>query len=196
MVYALDITSDAALVALARVGDHGAFTLLVRRHQARAEAVAKSLLRSAVDVAECLQEAWTTAWRRLDSLRGEAAFSGWLLRIVRNTCLMRLRSRRRRPEVSLDVRTDEGVFSREVVDVAPLCEDDLLAEELGQHIRRVAADLPEAYLVIHQMADLQDRSMKEIADELGISVPNVKTRLHRARSRMREALEPYLAGRV
>ena len=123
-----------------------------------------------------------------------------LLRIASNAGLMRLRSRRRRPEVPLDLPGpsfgDEGRHQRQVQDWSPLVSQVMEDREVGTRLRAQVDALPEKYRVVLQLADYEHLSMKEIGEITGLSVPAVKTRLHRARLAVREGLSDYLAGRA
>lgn len=191
----LATSSDAVLVDLAQNGSHDAFQLLVLRHEERAHALALGMMRNDADARDCLQDALLNAWRKIDSFRGDAAFSSWLYRITHNACLMKMRSRRRRPEVPLELQGgDDDSFERQLPDPRPLADAAVEIDELGRQIDAAMAILPENYRLVFELADLQHLSMRDIAEELGLTVPNVKTRLHRARLRLRGELTTYLAA--
>lgn len=192
----LDLHSlpDEGLVQLAKEGLVPAFDVLIRRHQDKALSLALGMMRSDADARDCVQDAFLNAWRKLHTFRGDARFSSWLYRIVHNACLMRMRSRRRRPEVPLHVRpgdSEEG-FERAIEDPDRLSDVRLEVRELGEHIERAVATLPPKYREVFELADREHLSMKDIAGRLSLTVPNVKTRLHRARLRLRSELRPYL----
>jgi len=190
--------TDEALVALAQKGDAQAFDELVRRHSPRLYRLAMGMMRDHAEAMDALQDGLLNAWRRLDGFRGDAAFGSWVYRVTSNACLMRLRKRRRRPEVPLEVRApgfdDDGHWERPVEDLAPRVDELYENRELGEVIRQGMEQLPDNYKAVFVLADLELMSMQEIADTLDLTVPNVKTRLHRARLRLREHLADYLAG--
>ena len=191
-------TTDNQLVQLTLDGDASAFEELVRRHTSRVYGLAMGMMRNPADAQDIVQDTFLNAYRRLDSFRGDAAFSSWLYRIAHNTCLMKLRSRRRRPEVPLELPgldfDGEGSHQREIEDFSPRLDELYENKELGQVILRGLDTLSESYRAVFVLADLQHLSMKEIAEVLDLTVPNVKTRLHRARLKLREYLAEYLAG--
>jgi RNA polymerase sigma-70 factor (ECF subfamily) len=197
MAAPLETLEDEALVELVRTGDRSAFAVLVHRHSGRVYAIGKSMLRNEQDARDVVQVTFMNAFRKIDSFRGEAAFVSWLKRIATNTALMRLRRRRRKPESPLEVqgRDGEGPRQRDVVDFRPWADKVVEDKELGARIRQAVADLPETYREVLVLADYQKLSMREIADTLELTVPNVKTRLHRARLQVRADLARYLAGR-
>lgn len=190
---------DEVLVARARGGDQAAFGVLVQRHSGRAYAIGVSMLRNDQDARDVVQETFLNAWRKLGSYRGDAPFGAWIKRIATNSALMKLRRRRRKPETSLEIRSpgdsDGETRQREMVDLRPWADRVAEDRELGQRIRAAIAGLPDSYRDVVILADFQQLPMKDIAEALGLTVPNVKTRLHRARLRIRQELSEYLAGR-
>lgn len=192
----LDEQEDVDLVELTLAGTYPAFEVLFRRYNGRAYGIALGMVRNDAEAQDIVQETFLSAFRKLHTWRRESPFRGWLFRIATNASLMRLRSRRRRPEVPLEVRTpgfnDDGHHERPVVDWTPLANQQLEDHELGEHIRRGIAGLPEKYKVVLVMADFEHLSMKQIAENLDLTVPAVKTRLHRARLAVRQSLTEYL----
>lgn len=187
---------DGVLVELAQSGHRRAFGELATRHQDKALSLAMGMMRNEAEARDCLQDAFVNAWRKIHTFRGDARFSSWLYRITHNACLMRMRRKRRRPEVSLDLPSNsDDNFERQIPDLAPISDELLQIDELGREIDRAVATLPPKYREVFDLADLQHRSMKDIAARLDLSVPNVKTRLHRARLRLRNELQPYLDAR-
>jgi RNA polymerase sigma-70 factor (ECF subfamily) len=190
--------ADDQLVALAREGQIGAFDALVRRHTPRIYNLTMSMMRNQADAHDAMQDAFLNAYRRLDGFRGDAAFGSWLYRVATNACLMRMRRRRRRPEVPLELKApglgEDGMWERPVEDMAPRVDELFEQKELGQVIRAGMDSLPENYRAVFVLADIELKTMKEIADILDLTIPNVKTRLHRARLKLREYLADYLAA--
>lgn len=179
-------------------GNHEAFTEIVHRYSGKVYGIGLSMLRNEQDARDIVQDTFLNVHRRIDSFRGEAPFRSWLGRIATNNALMKLRTRRRKPEVSLQIQSphfgEEGEHERDIVDWSPLADQRAEDRELGQQIRAAVDRLPEKYRTVLVLADYQELSMKQIADLLDLTVPNVKTRLHRARLAVREALAEYLAG--
>lgn len=190
--------TDDDLISRVRDGDGEAFAELTRRYSGKVFAISMSMLRNEQDALDVVQDTFLNVHRRLDSFRGDAAFSSWIRRITTNNALMKLRTRRRKPETSLELKSPgfdgEGRHERVVVDVAPLADEIQESQELGRAIRQAVDDLPEKYRIVLILADYRQMTMKEIAEELELTVPNVKTRLHRARLAIREALQDYVAG--
>lgn len=163
---------EAALVAAARAGDRDAFGQLVRLHQRRVFRLAGRFFRHPEDVEEVAQETFLAAWRKLHTYRREAPFEHWITRLCLNTCYGRLR--RERP-------------------VETLPEELAGPEETGLEARleaaRLLARLPAADRLLLLLLHGEGWSVEEIARGLGWSLANVKVRAHRARKRLRRALE-------
>jgi len=194
-----DRSADAALIARIQAGAPGAFAELVHTYTSKVYSIGISMLRNEQDARDVVQETFLNVHRRLDTFRGDASLSSWIGRIATNNALMKLRTRRRKPETSLEVKVpgqsgDERV-ERVIVDKKPLSDKLTLDRELGERIRDAVEELPEKYREVLVLADYRELSMRQIAEALDISVPNVKTRLHRARLSVRETLAAYLAGR-
>ena len=163
---------DETLLAEARLGDLDAFAELVRRYERRVRSVLARLLDDERDVEEAAQDVFVQAWRGLSRYRGEAAFFTWLYRIAINEALMRKR-RKQLPLAELD-ETAAGVPEPE-------------ADE-GWLLARVRA-LPDELRLPLVLRDLEGLSNQEVADVLDVSVAATKSRLHRARMRIRAELE-------
>lgn len=194
----MDGLHDQVLAAKLRSGDDLAYADVVQQYSGKVYAIGLSMLRNEQDAREVVQETFLNAYRRIDSYRGEAPIGAWIGRIATNNCLMRLRTRRRKPEVSVEVVgprfADDGHHALDIQDWTPLADEQRESRELGEQIRAAVDDLPASYREVMILADYQHLSMAEIAAELDLTVPNVKTRLHRARLAVREALASYLAG--
>ena len=190
--------ADEQLVALAVAGDEPAFERLVGRHQHRAYALARRLVRSDGDAQDVLQESFLSAYRKLGSFRGEARFSTWLHRIVTNAALMHLRARARRPQEPLDAffpRFDsEGRHLQEPaeLDAAARAAERLDRATLAEKAREGIERLPDLYRAAFVLRDLEELETAEVAERLGVGVDVVRQRVHRARLLLRG----YLADTV
>ena len=187
--------SEAALLEGLRRGDDAAYEQLVRTHTGPLLAVARRFLRSEDDARDAVQEAFIAAFRSLDRFEGHAKISTWLHRIVVNTALMKLRSRRRRPEESIEPLLPK--FKEDGHQVEPVAAwrgtpEALLQEREARDLVRARIDeLPENYREILLMRDIEQMSGAEVASALGITVNAVKIRLHRARQALRGLLAPH-----
>ena len=189
---------DLELVDRTLAGDASAFEVLVKRYASGIFGLARGMLRNDAEAQDIVQDTFLAAFRKLSTFRRESSFKSWLYRIASNACLMKLRSRRRRPEVPLVTRSagfdEEGHHERPVVDWSPIADEKLETRQLGEHIRTAVDELPEKYRIVLLLADYEKLSMKQIAERLDLTVPNVKTRLHRARLAVRASLASYVAG--
>ncbi|MFL5262872.1 MAG: sigma-70 family RNA polymerase sigma factor [Anaeromyxobacteraceae bacterium] len=192
---------DGDLVALAASGDGAAFSELVQRHQNKVYGVAVHILRDPSEAEEVVQETFLAALEKMAGFRGDAAFSTWLHRVAANAALMRLRRRRRSPEAPADTAVDDllphfdatgRIDSTPHHDWSKRADEQLSDREVRSAIERAIQNLPEDYRIVFLLRDVEGLSSEEMAEILGISVAAVKSRLHRARLALREALGPYL----
>jgi len=184
--------SDDALVESAKMGAPGAFAQLIERYQRFCLSKAYSILRNRDDAEDEVQSAWVKAWTHLESYHDQGSFGAWLSRIVSNQCLMRLRKARFAPMTSVDeVFDSEGSFRLEVIDQRALPEqvvgDNQVLHLLNKEIRSVPPLLREVLV----MRELHQLGMRDIAADLGISIPAVKSRLMRARVELKKRLEKH-----
>ncbi len=178
---------DPQLVQLVLDGDTQAFNDLVERHQSRAYNLCVRMLGDADAAADVAQDAFISAYKHLPSLRGE--FRPWLMRIVANGCRDVLRSQKRRPSVSLDLeRDDDDTPAMQLADTGDGPEAALMKSELQKTIAGALAEIPDDQREVIILSDIQGLSYQEIADMTGINIGTVKSRLNRARSRLRELL--------
>jgi RNA polymerase sigma-70 factor (ECF subfamily) len=195
--WAGDACSDLELVERMRHGDARAFESLVRQYGPRMMTVARRMLGCESESADALQDAFLSAFRSLDSFRGDCQLPTWLHRIVVNACLMRLRCQRRRPAVRMaDVLPkfdDTGHHAAAVVTWRESPHELACGAELRRHVRECIDRLPDRYRQILLLRDIEGLDTAEAASLLGVSEGVVKTRLHRARQALRTLLEPLMA---
>lgn len=188
----MDEPSDAELLRLAREGDPAAFRILIRRHDRYLYRIARSVLLDDHEAEDVVQETYVRAFTRLVDFRGDASLSTWLTRIALNEALQRYRQRRR--IVSLDILDSASGHPVAQIRQSPMIAPDQDPERAtAQHqirtlLERAIDDLPEAFRTVFVMRDIEEASTEETASVLGIRPPTVKTRLHRARRMLREAL--------
>ena len=185
-------TPDDDLVACCLAGTPSAFATLYGRHARRVAAIVRPIVRNEADVQEVMQEAFTAAYAKLDSYKGGGAFSGWLSQIARNAALMRVRRRKRRPESPLGWEEDGEWVQLEPVDPQPSVEGLLIAQRTRQELQRAVDALSPTQREVYLLAQRDALSMLEIARVLNLTVPNTKTRLHRARKTIRRHVAEYL----
>ncbi len=188
---------ETALLARLRAGEEGAFETMVRAFGGRLLAAARRLLGNEEDARDAVQEAFLSAFRALGRFEGEARLSTWLHRIVLNASLMRLRTRRRRPEVSIDELLPRFLEDGHAADAAQewkLPLDAVARRETRDLVRRSIDRLPDSYRSVLLLRDVEELDTDETARLLGLSVSAVKTRLHRARQALRALLDAHLRG--
>ncbi len=168
------------LVARAQAGDLRAFETLYRAHHARVYGICMRMARSADQAEEWAQEAWVKAWERLESFRGESAFTTWLHRLTVNLVLDRRRSEGRR-SARFESTEDFGGLDHRATPAAP--------PGLSMDLERAVAMLPDGARTVFLLYDVEGFRHHEIAEQLGVAVGTVKAQLHRARRLLREALE-------
>lgn len=188
---------DRELVTALIHGEPFAHEELVTRYGARMLATARRFLYSEQDCYDAVQQAFLSAFRSINQFAGNAKLGTWLHRILVNVCLMALRSRSRRNEVSLDdllpAFDQSGHYAQSVARWRSMPDEQLQSEETRLLVRRCIDLLPDDFRTILILRDLEELDTDEAAATLGISPGAVKTRLHRARQALRTLLEPYFA---
>ncbi len=188
---------EALLVSRLRAGDERAFEDLVRTFGGRLLAVARRFVRNDEDARDVVQSAYLSAFRALDQFEGNCLLSTWLHRIVVNTALMRLRSKRRRPEESIEellpAFQEDGHHVEQFSDWNTPA--DLLIErrETRATVRACIDQLPDNYRAVLLLRDIEERSTQEVADTLSMTPTAVKVRLHRARQALSTLLRKEYA---
>jgi len=186
------------LVVRLKAGDDDAFAEVVRTLGGRMLAVARRFMKDDDAARDVVQDAFLSAFRGIHAFDGQAQLSTWLHRIVVNAALMRLRSRQRRPEQSIEpllpVFQEDGHHVEPVVSWAESAERMLERQETRVVVRAAIADLPDSYRVVLMMRDIDDLSTREVADALGITENAVKLRLHRARQALATLIKRRLAA--
>ena len=193
-----DLNPEWVLVAEARSGNTDAFAVLLREYRNQVYRVALKITDNHEDAKDVLQESLLNAYMHLPAFRGESRFSTWLVRIVARQAMSKVRMRKSRREVSLDkpIRNDENlILSRHVVDRGDDPEKKYLKSELRKLLFQAIDYLDPALRVVLVMRELGMLSMQEMAEALEVSVPVAKSRLFRARQKLREAFFMQLNGR-
>jgi RNA polymerase sigma-70 factor (ECF subfamily) len=179
--------SEAELIAAVLAGDASSFEPLVVKYSPRVFATARRYARRDSEVEDIVQEVWLKAFDKLKSFRAEAPFEHWLMRMAVRTCYDFLRGHQRNRESSFSEisEPEDDWLERFVADPASAPEDADAAKLL---IDRVMEKLPSDARLVIQLLEIEDRSVKEIAELTGWSVPLVKVRAFRARGEMRKIL--------
>jgi RNA polymerase sigma-70 factor (ECF subfamily) len=190
---------DEALVRRLRREERGAAEVLVGRYGERVYRLAFRITRSHEDAEEVAQDTLWTAARKIGTFKGESAFGSWLYRITANTAYQKLRSRqgRDRREISWEELMPQfdgdGHHVEPVQDWSGKVEEPVLQTELRRVLGEAVDALPPDYRTAFLLHDVEGMPNPEIAKSLGISLPAVKSRVHRSRLFLRERLARYLA---
>ena len=184
---------EAALIQDAKQGDLDSFNRLVMEYQGLAYNVAYRVMGDPASAEDAAQEAFISAYRAIRRFRG-GSFRAWLMRIVTNACYDELRRRKRRPSTSLDALTEEwdGIEVDEQLSLASTADNPEEAAEraeLARAIQHCLEGLPADFRVVAVLSDVQGFGNGEIAEAIGKPLGTVKSRLARARARMRDCLE-------
>jgi len=186
---------DASFLSRLRAGDDAAYEKLVREHSGRLLRLARRMLRSEEDARDAVQDAFLRAFRGIESFAGDAALSTWLYRITLNSCLMKLRRQRRKPEQAIEEWLPRFYDDGHRVDPGPawrLVDRDPVEEgELRELVRASIDELPEIYRTALLLRDIEGLDSSEAASLLGIQTEALKMRVHRARQALRTLLEPH-----
>jgi len=177
---------DMTLARRVAAGDRSAFDLLMRRNNRRLYRLARATMRDNAEAEEALQEAYLCAYRSIAGFRGESTLATWLSRMVLNECLGRLRKSARRQNVIPMVTTDE--MENIHADERDVPEKVLARAEMRALIERKLDELPEDFRVVFVLRSVEELSIEETADSLGIEQATVRSRHFRARSLLRESL--------
>jgi RNA polymerase sigma-70 factor, ECF subfamily len=189
---------DKGLVELARSGDDAVFRTIMQRHNRRLYRVARGILGDDPDAEDVVQEAYVKAFENLARFRGDSSLATWLTRIAINEALGRKRKRRPTTDLSkVDILDEQGevrvlIFPGVRVDSNP--EADASRAEVRRLLERAVDDLPEVFRIVFVMREIEQMKVEETASQLGIPTETVKTRLHRARRLLREALQEKLGS--
>ncbi|HSP77346.1 MAG TPA: sigma-70 family RNA polymerase sigma factor [Myxococcaceae bacterium] len=187
---------DRQLVARAQAGDMEAFEALVEAHRDKVYGLALRMTRSEADAAEITQDTFLSAYQHLSEFRGDAAFGSWAYRIAANHALMRLRHRRvvqaAEEELQGPEFTERGSLAEyPAQDWSRSAEGQVLDAELRRAIQEASDRLPEGYREVFLLKDVEGLSYEQIAEVTGDSIPAIKSRLHRARLALREAIDRF-----
>ena len=189
--------TEAQLIRRVCGGEPEAFEELVRPYERMVYLTAISILRNQADAEEVAQDAVLKAFSKLSTFRGECKFSTWLVQITYNQARMRLRKDRRHLYESLDYQQQDGeddYWPRDFADWRPIPSELLEDDETRQALQNAINSLSPNYREIVVLRDIENLSIKDTAAILGLSEATVKTRLHRARLLLRDALAPGLDG--
>ena len=185
--------TDESLVTRARAGDSAAFELLMRRHNQRVFRVVRSVLRDTDDIEDVIQQAYLQAFLHLDQFGGNARWSTWLCRIAINEALARLRQRGR--FVSIEAVSEEAMANLSKGSGGDP-ERTASGREFSKMVEQAIDELPDIYRSVLILREVEGMTTEETASVLDVQTDVIKTRLHRARASLREAIEDRIGEQM
>lgn len=188
------VPTDSELVSRAQKGDTQAYSELVERHESNVYGLCLKMLGNPEDAEDCLQEVFIKAYEALPGFRQDAKFSTWIYRIATNACLMRIR-KKKLDTVPIDkpVMVGHESMPRQIPDWTTDPSSDVMNEELSGVLTKHINELSPDNRIVFVLRDIHGLSTDDTASVLGLSVPAVKSRLHRARLFLREKLTDYFS---
>lgn len=195
---AAQATNESALVVRILSGERELFHELIRPYERLVYVTIFAILKNEAEAEDGAQETVISAYRNLQSFRGEAKFSTWLVTIAMNEARKRLRKAKSAAEESLsDPAEEAGDFTPAVLtDWREIPLEALERKELRDKLREAVTKLPEKYREVFVLRDVEELNQEEAALALGINVTLVKVRLHRARMMLQKFLAPYLKSQA
>ena len=184
---------DLSLARRIAAGDRSAFAGVMAQHNQRLYRLARAMLRDRAEAEDALQDGYLRAYRTIAQFRGEAALGTWLARLVLNECLARVRRRARRDNIVTMVSANAET------DVSNIAGDDghrpdrlVGRDQLRAVLERKVDELPESFRTVFVLRSVEELTVEETAQSLGLPEATVRSRYFRARSRLREALAQEL----
>lgn len=190
------LVDESELIQGVKNGNAEAFEHLFLRYSPRIYRQARHLLNNEAEAEEIMQEVFLTLYQKASTFRGDAAISTWLYRLTANAAISRLRRRTRRQEVLIDDHLpkflEDGHHAQPVVDWSTDLEQSIVRDEARQLLRQAIDELRPLDKAVVVLSDLEELPQRETGEILGLSVPAVKARLHRARLFLRGRLTASL----
>jgi len=200
MTLPADPPQDAELVERLKTRDEAAVETLMAHYEARVFSLALRLTGNRQDAEEVLQDVFWQVLRHIGSFRGESKLSSWIYRITTNAALMKVRGRPGRRELPLEealgpAMSPDGMIAEAVPDWTRLPNEELERKELAQRLAAAIDELPPDYRAALVLRDVEGLPAAEACEVLGLSLPALKSRLHRARLFLRKRLADYVTAR-
>lgn len=190
----MDEASEERLIERARAGDRAALSELIERHQPQIYRFGMRMCRDAEDAKDVLQDTLITLARGIRSFRGESSFSTWLYTIARRVCIKK-RTRKLDPAAKEGSIHEPAHEAQRVSDPNRAPDDELETKQLERAVERAVDALDPKYREVLILRDIEGLTAPEVAEVLGLGIPAVKSRLHRARLAVRDSVAPLLGFR-
>jgi RNA polymerase sigma-70 factor (ECF subfamily) len=191
MVKPVGELTDEEILARVSAGDIDSFEIVMRRYNRRLFRAVRAILRDDAEVEDVIQEAYVSAYAHLSDFSGRARFSTWLTRIAIHEAFGRLRKRRRSEPLDGSSSEDDAMLTP-----VPSPEKHASDGELRKLLERVVDTLPETFRTVFVLRAVEQLSVAETSEVLGIPEDTVKTRLHRARGLLQSRIEEHVGDRV
>ena len=186
---------EEALVKDFQAGNLDAYDKIVELYQKRIYALSFNLMRNQMDAQDVAQEVLLTLFKKIHTFQGKSAFSSWVYRITLNSSYMKLRSKKKEPKISIDELlpsfNSTGFQQEKIQDWSENTESLLFTNETREIINKAVGLLPEKEKVVFLLRDVEGLSTEKVSEVLDLTIPAVKSRLHRARLFLRKKLSGY-----
>jgi len=190
-----DKTEEEQLVRDLQAGKFEVFDELAALYQKKIYALSFNLTRNAMDAEDVVQEVLLTLFKKIHTFQGRSAFSSWVYRITVNTAYMKLRSKKKEKSISIEelypAFSGAGFQQEKIQDWSEHTESLLFANETRETIQKAVDLLPDKEKVVFLLRDVEGLSTEEVSEVLELTIPAVKSRLHRARLFLRKKLSHY-----
>ena len=191
----VDKEIEEALVKDFQAGNLDAYDKIVELYQKRIYALSFNLMRNQMDAQDVAQEVLLTLFKKIHTFQGKSAFSSWVYRITLNSSYMKLRSKKKEPKISIDELlpsfNSTGFQQEKIQDWSENTESLLFTNETREIINKAVGLLPEREKVVFLLRDVEGLSTEKVSEVLDLTIPAVKSRLHRARLFLRKKLSGY-----
>ncbi|MCB0329933.1 MAG: sigma-70 family RNA polymerase sigma factor [Bdellovibrionales bacterium] len=186
------IKTDEQLIEEFRLGNKLSFEELISRYAEKAYSLASRMCRNQEDAEEVLQDVFTTVYRKLQNFEGKSSFSSWLYRVTVNAALMKLRKNRQDKSIAMEdaLPDEEHTLILQTQD-CDLSDQITLRREVSSVLEEAIQKLPDDYRPVFILRDVDGLTSKEVGKILGLSIPAVKSRLHRSRLMLRRKLNNF-----
>lgn len=194
IIAGVSTAADSQLVDSARGGDEGALEDLLGRYQSRVYRFSLKMCRNTEEAKDVLQDTLLAMVRGLGQFRGDSSVSTWLYTIARSYCIKRRRRSKFAPATEVSIEGDEAQEVRQISDGSRLPDQVVADRELERALNRAIADLAPGYREVLVLRDVEGLPAAEVGRIMGLTEQAVKSRLHRARTAVRQALAPALGS--